>query len=125
MIRALAALTRQVQECFHLHLVGVVSWDKVKYKPPRKVVRDPPSAWPRNRRGGLIRPEFTDGKYHMTLHLEFGVWDLEVDGPSEKPPLGWVKLTGHGTVEGPLDPATWKRIADHIKSANEEFEHVA
>jgi hypothetical protein len=81
--------------------------------------------WERNRRGGLIRPEFTDGKYHVSLHLQFGVWDLEVDGPSEKPPLGWVRLTGHGVVEGPLDPATWKRIADHIKSTNKEFEHVA
>lgn len=125
MIRAIAALTRQIQECFHTHLVGVCRWEDVSFAPRKKVERTPPSAWPRNRRGGLIRPEFTEGKYHISLHLQFGVWDLEVDGPSEKPPLGWVRLTGHGVVEGPLDPATWKRIADHIKSTNKEFEHVA
>lgn len=124
MIRALAALTRQIQECFHAHLVGVVRWEEVQFGPRKRVEKTPPSDWKRNKRGGLIRPEFQDGKYHVALHLQFGVWDLEVEGPSEHPPLGWVRLTGHGTVEGPLDPATWKNIAEHIKK-HMELDHVA
>lgn len=125
MIRAIAALRRQIQECFHTHLVGLYRFEDVQIEPRRKMDRPPPSEWKRNRRGGLIRPDIEPGKHHVSLRLQFGVWDLEVDGPSEHPPLGWVRLTGHGEVEGPLDPATWKRIADHIKSVHKEFEHVA
>lgn len=124
MIRPLAALTRQIQECFHTYLVGVVRWEDVEFNPRKKVERTEPKTWPRNRRGGLVRPEFQDGKYHVALRMQFGVWDLEVEGPSEHPPLGWVRLTGHGTVEGPLDPATWKNIAEHIKK-HMEIDHVA
>ena len=124
MIRAIAALTRQAQDFFHSHLLGLYRWDDVEFMPLEKNVRIPPEMWERTSRGRRIRPERQEGRHHVERKLRFGIWDLTISGPSEHPPLGWLILSGHETIEGPLDAATWKRFADHIKEHHEEIENV-
>ena len=129
MIRPLAALTRHVQEFFHQHLVGIYRWDDVEFMPREENVKPPPEAWQRTKRGRRIRPEGLEGRWHHTLRLSFGPYDLMVEGPAERPPLGWVSIfdglatVEPETVEGPLDQATWQKIADRIKTGHEERQH--
>lgn len=130
MIRPIAALTRQVQQLFHDHLVGLYRWDDAKFAVRERNVNIPPEQWERNRRGRRIRPERLEGRYHAVLQVQFGVWDLSVEGPNERPPLGRIKLSdGHEATEGPLDPATWaligKRITSHHMERDNGTEHRA
>lgn len=125
MIRPLAALTRQVQDFFHTHLVGIYRWDEVAFGAREKNINPPPETWERNSRGRRIRPEPKEGKYHAAIRLQFGVWDLTIEGPNEHPPLGWLSLQGFEKLEGPLDAATWKRFGEHIKAIHEEHQNVA
>lgn len=122
MIRPLAALTRQAQEFFHTELVGIFRWDDVEFAPPEKQEKPEPEI---NTRGRRVRPERPEGKFHATVRMEFGIWRLMIDGPTERPPLGWLTLEGHETIEGPLDAATWRRFAVHIKENHEEIADVA
>lgn len=120
MIRPLAALTRQVQQFFHVYLVGIYSWEDVEFAAREKNVNLPPQ---RNSRGRLVRPEPAEGKHQVVLRLSFGPWDMRVEGSNEHPPLGWVALKGFDTIEGPLDTTTWVRIAEHIRQNHMEREH--
>lgn len=122
MIRANAALTRQIQDFFHRHLVGIYRWDDVEFAPPER--NEKPVAQ-RNSRGRMRRAERPEGKFHAIVRIEFSIWRLTVEGPNEHPPLGWLELDGHGTVEGPLDSATWDRAGALIKKKHEEFQNVA
>jgi hypothetical protein len=121
MIRALAALTRQAQEFFHTYLVGIIAWDEVEFAPRERNENPPPAMWARNRRGRRIRPDRLEGKHRAMLRMEFGLWRMTVEAPSEHPPLGWLTLEGAETLEGPLDAATWKRFGDHIKEKHKEL----
>jgi hypothetical protein len=124
LIRALSALTRQVEEFFHQHLIGLYRWDEVEFMPVEKTERIPPDQWERTSRGKRIRPEPPEGRYHAERSLRFGMWDLTISGPSERPPLGWLVLKGHETVEGPIDASTWGRFAEYIKKHHEENENA-
>lgn len=112
MIRANAALTRQAQDFFHQHLVGIYRWEEATFSPPERNEKPEIFLTPRGRRR---RPERPEGKYHAIVRMEFGIWRLTIEGPNEHPPLGWIELDGHGTIEGPLDSATWERMAALIK----------
>lgn len=118
MIRPLAALTRQAQDFFHTHLVGVYSWDEVSFAPAEK--QDKPTPF-RDHRGRMRRPEPPEGKFHAIVEMEFGIWRLKIEGPNEHPPLGWLTLDAGEIIEGPLDSATWKKFAAHIKEKREEL----
>jgi hypothetical protein len=124
MIRALAALTRQAQEFFHSHLVGLYRWEDVEFMPLEKNVRVPPEQWVRTSRGKRIRPAPMEGRHKAERQMRFGIWDLTIAGPSDEHPIGWLVLSGHETIEGPLDMVTWKRFGDHIKQHHEEIENV-
>jgi hypothetical protein len=122
MIRPLAALTRQVQEFFHKELIGIFVWDDILFSPPEKNETPQTSV---NRRGRRHRPERAEGKYHAMLQIEFGIWRLKVEGPTEHPPLGWLTLDAADVLEGPLDAATWKQFGSHIRKKHEEIKNVA
>lgn len=110
MIRAKSALTRQVQEFFLEHLVGIVRWDEIEHKPPEK--RDPTPN--RDARGKRI--DKPDGKFRELISMSFGIYDLTVESANDHPPLGWVTFTSrHEPIEGPLERSTWLRIAEQIK----------
>lgn len=122
MIRANAALTRQAQEMFHRHLLGCFSWEDVMFAPAERTEKAHPVF---NERGRKRRGESPEGKYRQIIAMEFGIWQLRIEGPVEHPPLGWVMLDGRGEIEGPLDPAVWDKIGQHIKTKQEEFQNVA
>lgn len=122
MIRARAALTRQAQDFFHTHLVGLYRWDDVSFSPPEKQDKPVPFI---NARGRRQRPERPEGKFHAIVEMEFGIWRLTIKGPNEHPPLGWLTLEAGEIIEGPLDAATWKRFAEHIKEKHQEMKNVA
>lgn len=124
MIRALSALTRQVQVLFQQHLVGIYSWEQIEFAPRETVRKPPPSEWPVNDRGRRRRPDMPEGKFEQQLRMKFGLWDLEVEGPIKHPPLGWIRLAGADNVEGPLDSETWKAVALKIKQYHEEVLNV-
>lgn len=123
-IRANVALTRQAQEFFRNYLVGMFRWDQAIFSPPEKDIPPPPETWKRTSRGRRIRPE-KQGKFHDLVEFEFGIWRLTIEGPNEHPPLGWLTLDGHGEIEGPLDPATWKKFGEHIRENHREIENAA
>lgn len=122
MIRARAALTRQAQDFFHAHLVGLYRWDDVTFKPAEKVEKPEPVITARGRRR---RPERPEGKFLDLVEMEFGIWRLTIAGPNEHPPIGWILLEAGEEIEGPLDPATWQRLGAHIKQKHEELKYVA
>lgn len=122
MIRERAALTRQAQDFFHRHLVGLYSWDDVEFRPAEARAKIEPTI---NKRGRRIRPDGQQGKFHDLVEMEFGLWRLKIEGPEEHPPLGWLTLEAGDIVEGPLDPATWQKFAEHIKQKHEELKNVA
>lgn len=124
MIRASAALTRQAQDFFHTYLVGIVKWDEVEFSAKEKNVNPPPETWARNSRGRRIRPERLEGKHRAIVRMQFRIWDLTIEGPNEHPPLGWLTLRDHETLEGPLDPATWKIFGQHIQKKHKELSDV-
>lgn len=121
MIRPLAALTRQAQDFFHSHLVGIYAWDDVSFAPAEKNDKPEPFI---NQRGRRIRPERPEGKFHAIVQMEFGIWRLTIEGPNEHPPLGWLTLEAGEMLEGPLDAATWKQFAVRIKEHHREIENV-
>lgn len=124
MIRPLAALTRQVQQFFLEHLVGVYRWDDVKFAERKRNINTLPENWKVTKRGKRIRPDRLEGRYHAVLEMQFGDWDLVVEGPNEHPPLGWVMLTnGDDIIEGTLDSQIWPVLAQKIKQDHTEKQH--
>jgi hypothetical protein len=121
MIRARAALLRQAQDFFQSYLLGLYRWDETRIAAPEKNEVPEPAI---NARGRKRRPERPEGKFHATVEIEFGIWRLKIEGPNEHPPLGWLKLDGHGELEGPLDAAVWRLFGEHIRK-QEEIEDVA
>ena len=112
MIHPRMALTRVTQEFFHTHLIGIYKWDQVEHAPPDRITK---SDIDLALREGRERP---DGKFREMLRMQFGDYDLMVESSNEAPPLGRIVLTGRDdTVEGPIDPSTWARIAAHIKQS--------
>lgn len=116
MIRARNALSRQVQEFFHSHLLGLYRWDDVQHAKAQQVTR------PEGAKERADRSWFR-GQTHDRLQMFFGPFDLTVIGPFEDPqnPCGLIIVqTGREKLEGPLDPATWDRVSGFIKEHNQE-----
>lgn len=112
MIRERSALSRQAQAFFHRNMLGLFTWDDVFTQKPREVQREP----------GKPREA---GKFHDELRMHFGPFDLTMLGPfeSEKHPCGLIEIKcGKHTVDGPLDDATWDRVAAFIKEHNHQEE---
>lgn len=110
MIRPRSALTRQVQEFFHHHLVGVFKWDDIEFVKPERVDLPADAAQRREMQAAH------EDKFHERIAMSFGRYDLVVESPSEKPPLGLAKLKlGAKVVEGPLDPSTWSIFGNFIR----------
>ncbi len=111
MIHPRMSLTRIAQEFFHTHMVGIFKWDQIEHAPPDKITKNDIALAKAN---GLDRP---DGKFREMIRMQFGQYDLMIESANEHPPLGRILLTGRGRdpVEGPIDPTTWTKIANHIK----------
>lgn len=122
MIRAQLALTRQAQDMFRAHLVGVIGWEEVAFSPRNKRQVVPMASLSRLERR-RIREDRPEGKFEQEVCLRFGVWEIRIQSPTDHPPLGCVTLTGDTTIKGPLDPATWDKIGQHIKQKNEELKN--
>lgn len=105
-----------------MHLVGLYSWEEVEFK-AREKTQKPEATF--NSRGRRRRAERPEGKYLAKVEMEFGIWRLTVEGPGDDHPTGWLTLESGDVVEGPLDPSTWTRFADHIKQRIREIKNVA
>lgn len=122
MIRANLALTRQAQDMFRAHLVGVIGWDEVEFAPREKRIQPPTAGLSRQERRRL-REDKPEGKFEQEVCLRFGVWEIRIESPADHPPLGCVTMTGDTTIKGPLDPSTWDEIGRHIKQKTEELKN--
>jgi hypothetical protein len=126
MIRANLALTRQAQDFFRRHLVGIYRWDDVVFLPKER--NDLPEIIV-TARGRRRRTERAEGKFHAIVQMQFpgrdGIWQIRIEGPNEHPPLGWIELDGPDIIDGPLDSSTWDRIGEFIKKKHEELKYVA
>ena len=127
MIRSQIALLRHAQDFFRSHLVGLYSWDKdVRIDPPelRQVLA--PNLPFRERRRQMEARE-GGGKYLEQERLRFGPWEILIYSAQERGPLGEVTLRRTGGIEvrdlvtGPLDPATWARIGEHIRQSHQRI----
>jgi hypothetical protein len=99
------ALTRQLQQLFHDHLVGVASWEELSIDPPIENARVP----------GEPREA---GRYKDLISGHIGGLVITLIGPAEdsRYPCGLASVKGPGfTVRGPLDARTFEQIADEIK----------
>lgn len=108
MIRSHRALLRQAQAFFLSDMVGVFDWGEVQVAPPELMP-------PEQRRDAGV------GKFREMERLSFGPWEILLCSSHEKPPLGEVSLREGGfsagpLIVGPLDPATWRRIGEYIRS---------
>lgn len=118
MIRSRSALTRQVQDFFHSHLLGVFSWEEITFDPPERV------EFPTNPKERREAQAAHEDKMHERVVLRFGRYDLIVESPSERPPLGLAKLKlGAKVVEGPLDPSTWSIFGNFIRKEEHKDGH--
>ena len=61
------------------------------------------------------------GKWLEQERLEFGPWEILIYSAQEKGPLGEVTLRQNARelVSGPLDPATWAKIGEHIRLSHQ------
>lgn len=119
MIRTRNALSRQVQEFFHSHLVGLYRWDNVEHARPAPVDR------PDDHRE-RAEQEWFRGKTHDKLEMRFGPFDLTVLGPfeDEAHPCGLIVIqAGRESLKGPLDPSTWDKVSGFIKEHHTEECH--
>lgn len=118
MIRPHDALLRHAQEFFAGYLVGLYRWDAVKIAEPERRDVIPPNVGFRARRK-LMEEREGAGKYLEQVRILFKPWELIVYSSMERPPLGEVLLRdidAQTLIAGPLDPATWAKIGDLIKS---------
>lgn len=123
MIRTQMALLRHAQDFFASDLVGLYRWDRVQIDPPEKRPVLAPNLVAAERRKQMEARE-GGGKYVEQERLRFGPWEILLYSAQERGPLGEVTLRQTGGVEvrdlvtGPLDPATWKKIGEHIRRQN-------
>jgi hypothetical protein len=116
MIRSHSALMRMAQDFFARELAGRYAFDNnVK-------LRDPELVPDKQRR------EERQGRYRECVWLSFGPWEIGIFSSQEKPPLGELILRGNeigaaDVVSGPLDPATWSKIASEIKTHQPRITH--
>ena len=119
MIRSHEALLRHAQDFFASDLVGLYRWDHVKIAEPELNAPIPSNADYRDRRKQMEQREGR-GKYIEQVRILFKPWELLIYSSMEKPPLGEVMLRDFDTTEtvvsGPLDSATWTKIAQRIRS---------
>lgn len=116
MIRARNALSRQVQNFFHSHLLGLYRWDDVEHAKPQGIDR-PEKAKDR------AEQSWFRGQTHDRVEMWFGPFNLTVLGPfeDEQYPCGRIVIrSATESMEGPLDPGTWDRVAAFVKEHNHE-----
>lgn len=119
MIRTRNALSRQVQEFFHSHLVGLYRWDDVEHG------RASPIDRPESHRERAEQQWFR-GQTHDRIEMWFGPFNLTVLGPFEDAahPCGLIVIqTAQDSLKGPLDPSTWDKVSGFIKEHNAEEYH--
>lgn len=119
MIRSHAALLRHAQDFFAADLVGLYRWDRVTIAEPERMAPIPPNADIKVRRQ-MMEDREGRGKYHEYVRLLFKPWEILIYSSMERPPLGEVLLRDYDRsetmVDGPLDPATWLKIGNWIRS---------
>ena len=110
MLHARSQLMRLLQGFFETHLRGLYRWGEVQFHVTEEV----------EKLANGRRSPF--GKFKEVVSVRFGDYDLTVESPNERPPLGLIMLTGpHGTVEeNSLDDAVLDRFADIIKAHHKE-----
>jgi hypothetical protein len=124
MIRTQFALLRHAQDFFNSDLVGLYRWDRITIDPPERRAALVPNLPPTERRKQMEARE-GGGKYVERERLRFGPWEILLYSTQERGPLGEVTLRNTGgvgiedLVTGPLDPATWKKIGEHIRTAHQ------
>ncbi len=122
MIRSNAALLRHAREFFLSQLLGLYSWDKdVRLSEPELRPAIAPNLPVRERRQELEARQGL-GKYFEQERVRFGPWEILLYSSAERPPVGEVLLrddAGAQVVAGPLDPATWDKIGEHIRSMHQ------
>jgi len=104
MISARHAMLRQAQEYFHALLLDVVKWDDVKVD---KAIPIP-----------SVRGQRDQGAVRDLVVARFGGFKMELASPFDDQgwPMGRVSVTrGPWSIEGPLDAATWQRVAEFVK----------
>ena len=130
MIRSQDALLRHAQEFFLGHMVGLYHWDQVQVAAPEVVEAIPSNVDFRERRK-LMEKREGRGRFREQARLLFPLpiaaarWEILIYSSVERPPLGEVMLRdyergGRVLVEGPLDPATWVKIGEFIKTASHQ-----
>jgi hypothetical protein len=119
MIRSDAALLRHAQDFFLSDLVGLYSWDGVKIAAPELRPPIPPNVDYRERRKQM-EARIGMGKYVEQSRICFKPWELLIYSANERPPLGEVALRdfdrGEVLLSGPLDPVTWRKIGNWIRT---------
>lgn len=116
MSTARVALYRNAQEFFRSHLLDLYRWEAVEHSRPQVV--DRPEGINERRERGWYR-----GQVHDKIEMRFGPFELTVTGPfeDEKHPRGLITArAGQDTCEGPIDPATWDRVAAFIRENQHE-----
>lgn len=122
MIRTQFALLRHAQDFFNSDLVGLYRWDHVRIDPPEKRAPLIPTLSPQERRKQQESRE-GGGRFLEQERLRFGPWEILLYSAQERGPLGEVTLrdfeTAQVLVTGPLDPATWKKIGERIRTSHQ------
>lgn len=113
MLNTRSALIRQLQAFFETHLRGAWRWytaGALDELAPAGSIR-------------LRAPDRHDkipGRRQMDKNIvavDFGDYAIQVSAPDEAPPLGKIVCFHQlrGSIEGPLDAATWDKMAAFIK----------
>lgn len=134
MIRSRDALLRHAQEFFLQEMVGLYVWDQVQVAAPVAVDPIPPNV-SRIERRRMSEDREGRGRYVEQARLVFPLpaqtaqWEILIWSSMERPPLGEVMLRDYERAEpvvsGALDPATWVKIGNWIKSAHSHQRKIA
>lgn len=104
MITARRALLAHVRVFVETELAGLYRYDDMAHHVPER------SDAEAGKRPNLY------GKFREAVSVTFGNYQLTVESPHEKPPLGWVTLRCLGSIEeGPLDPVTWGILGSFVR----------
>lgn len=117
------ALLRHAQDFFRSDLVGLYFWDRdVRISAPELRPAILPNIDRRDRRREMEARE-GKGKYLEQERLRFGPWEILIYSAQEKGPLGELSLRDFASskqlIVGPLDPATWQKIGEHIRKSHQ------